>query len=70
LKNVVFLMAISIAFISCYAGKPCKCECKCINKSVETKQEKPNVNKNTTNTSKKTNFLTDDTTIKDILGDR
>lgn len=65
-KNIL-LIVISFLLSSClahnYNPPVCKCECKCPN-------ENKNVDTNVNKTSNNENFLTDDTTIKDILGDR
>jgi len=67
LRNFLFV-AIPFLLISCmshriYNTPPvCKCECKC-----------PSENKKSNTTTKEDsnkNFLTDDVTIQDILGDR
>jgi hypothetical protein len=64
----IFLVGIAGFFsFSCmahnYQRPICKCECKCPSNNIEENKQK---NKKVINE----NFLTDDTTIKDILGDR
>ncbi len=66
MKKLSFLLVASFLLSSCIAhhfNQPvCKCECKCPNE--DKKEEK----KNKKSQSKEENFLTDDTTIQDVLG--